>query len=144
MLTTDHLPLPTDKPMNKIVLITVVSTFALMAGCGPRHPVEARMEPYAEKQFSLASKDLRGRLTIDKPVMTRQNGLLFVEVPIRAASNYNLFIDYRVTFFNDQGQSVYQGPWESKTLQSRVFDRIQFNAPAADAVDFRMDIRYSQ
>lgn len=115
------------------------------SACEVRSPVEARMDPYAPSQISFASQDLRSRTAVGLPRTERRNGILYVTVPIRAASEHDLHIDYRVTFFNEQGTPIYRGQWEQgPTLESNVFSEITFNSPSGDAADFRLDVRYAQ
>ena len=116
----------------------------LAAGCGVKPPIEPRMDPNLPAHYSFASEDLRSKTAIGLANQRRVNGILYVTVPVRSASNYDLYVDYRITFLNSEGAVIYQGPWESKTLVRNVFEEITFNSPDANAADWRMDLRYSQ
>ena len=116
----------------------------LLAGCAMKQPIEGRADLYIPAQVNLTSADLQGRTAFSPPMLVRRNGILYVTVPVRAASDLNLLVDYRYTFLNEQGMPIYQSSWMAKTLASRVWTEIAFNSMTADASDFRMDLRYSQ
>jgi hypothetical protein len=121
----------------------------MLAGCnccGPvTPPIEGRADPYPANQINLASQDLRDKTAIAPPIVDRRDGILFVTVPIRSASNYDLRLDYRVTFFNSNGGIVYQGSWEPmQLLVHNVPSEVRFNSTSADAADWRLDLRYSR
>lgn len=125
-----------------IVLMTLC--LLTVMGCGVKAPVHARQDPYVPRQIHLASENLRSQTAFSSPVLTRdEGGLLFVEVPARAASDLRLYIDYRVTFFDKNGQTIYQTAWFTKTLEPNTPDRLTANSVTARAVDFQMDIRYA-
>jgi len=122
------------------LLILVVA----VAGCGVKPPVEGRQDPYLPRQVHLASEDLRKNTAFSAPVLSRDEGkLLFIDVPVRAATDLRLYIDYRVSFFDKNNQLIYQTAWFSKTLEPNIPDHLTANSVTARAVDFQMDIRYS-
>ncbi|MGA2496276.1 MAG: hypothetical protein ABSH20_00960 [Tepidisphaeraceae bacterium] len=118
----------------------------MLAGCNQvTPPIEGRADPYPASQINLASQDLRDKTAISPPIVDRRNGILFVTVPIRSASNYDLHIDYRVTFFSTNGSILYQGPWEPmQTLIHNVPSELRFNSTTSEAADWRLDLRYSR
>jgi hypothetical protein len=71
-------------------------------------------------------------------------GLLFVNVPIRATTDLKLYVDYRVTFFDRNGQPLNQTGWMQKTLAPNIPDQITVNSSSSRAADFQMDLRYSE
>ncbi len=118
----------------------------MLAGCNQvTPPIEGRADPYPANQINLASQDLRDKTAISPPIVDRRNGILFVTVPIRSASNLDLHIDYRVTFFNTNGSILYQGSWEAlPTLIHNVPSEVRFNSTTSEAADWRLDLRYSR
>lgn len=135
--------LPTRHPAT--TFMGLLAALALLAGCGVKPPIEGRVDPYPQGQIHFASKDLRDKTAVGLPVMERRDGILYVTVPIRSASNYDLRVDYRVTFFNAQGQPIYTSGWEAASkLISNVPSEIQVHSLTGDAADFRLDLRYSQ
>lgn len=118
----------------------------MLAGCTEvTPPIEGRADPYPANQINLASQDLRDKTAISPPVVDRRNGNLFVTVPIRSASSYDLRLDYRVTFFNSNGSIIYQGLWEAMPLLvHNVPSEVRFNSMTSEAADWRLDLRYSR
>lgn len=134
-----------SKLCNSLVVLSLLGLSGIL-GCGVKSTIEARQDPYPRQQVHLTSDDLRSRTAVDTPQVWRDDaGLLFVTVPIRAASDLQLYIDYRVTFFDRQGRPL-GGPsgWISKTLSPRVPDQITVNSTTPLAQDFQVDVRYSQ
>lgn len=119
--------------------------FALLTGC-VRPPIEGRFDPYSPPQVAFASPGLANKTAVGFPIMRRDNGgILHVTVPIRSASDYDLRVDYRVTFLDDRGAPIYQGGWEAApVLERNIPSEIQFKSPTANAADFRLDVRYSE
>jgi hypothetical protein len=116
-----------------------------LAGCGIKQPIEGRKDPYVPKQVNLAEPDLQRRTAFREPIVTRRDGLLFVTLPVRAASDQNLHLDYRYTFFDQNGQILEETGWLAhKTLVSRLWTEIRFNSIHQEAADFRVDLRYSR
>jgi hypothetical protein len=130
-----------------IVACVLAVTLVLSFGCADtvKEPILARQDPYQREQIHIASMDLRRHTAVEAPIMTRDDaGILFVTVPIRAATNLELYVDYRVTFFDRNGQTLHQTSWLHKTLAPNVPDQIMFNSTTNRATDFQMDLRYSK
>jgi hypothetical protein len=118
---------------------------ATLAGCGVRSPIAARKDPYVPSQVQLAEENLRRNTAFGEPLVSRdQAGLLFVTLPIRAATELTLYVDYRVTFVDRTGRPLQQTGWRSKTLYPNVFDHIAVNSTSPEAVDFTIDVRYAR
>jgi len=116
-----------------------------LAACGVKPPIEGRANPYPIAQINFASEDLRQKTAIDPVIMARKNGILYVTVPIRSASDYDLHVDYQITFLNAEGEPIYTGPWENgPVLVRNTWQHIQFHSPTGDAADFRMNLRYAE
>ena len=127
-------------------LATLISSAGL-PGCVDtvKPPIAARQDPYQREQIHIAQIDLRRHTAFDAPILTRDDaGLLFVTVPVRAATDLKLYVDYRVTFFDRTGQPLNQTTWLHKTLTPNTPDQITFNSTSSRAVDFQMDLRYAE
>jgi len=127
----------------------VLALFATpaMLGCEEyvKPPIAGRQDPYQREQIHLASEDLRAETALDKPQISRDDGgLLHVTVPIRAAINKQLYIDYRVTFFDRDGAPINTTGWFTKTLTPNVPDQVIVNSTSPLAADFQVDIRYAK
>jgi uncharacterized protein YcfL len=119
----------------------------LIAGCGGvRAPIEPRQDPYAPGQIHMTGSDLRRYTAVGTPVLARDEAtnLLYVDVPIRNTRNMQVHVDYRVTFFDRNRQTIWQSGWMSKVLPPHVPERIRVNSPSQQAADFQMDLRYAQ
>ena len=120
---------------------------AAIYGCNTQPPIDARQEVYAPKQIQLADEDLRLNTRFEKPRVTRDPaGLLFVTVPMRATINETLYVQYRATWLDDNGQPLPGSPttWFDKTLNPRVFESITINSTSPRAEDFVIDVRYAR
>ena len=128
------------------VVVSLFSIVPFLGGCEVNPPIEARQDPYPRQQVHLTSKDLRWHTAVDTPQVWRDDaGLLFITLPIRSTTNQQLYIDYRVTFFDGQGRPIGEpSGWLSKTLAPNVPDQITVNSTTPLAKDFQVDLRYSQ
>src|SRR5437016_13334821 len=94
-----------------------LALMCILLGCGVKEPIEGRHDPFVPSQIQFASEDLRTHTAVNAPVLSRDGaGLLHVTVPIRAATNKQLYIDFRVSFFDRNMQLINQTGWISKTL----------------------------
>lgn len=131
----------------KVFSATILLLSLLATGCNEVNPpIEGRNDPYQSKQIHFATDELRRDTAVSAPVVTRDpNGnILYVMVPIRSAINKNIYVDYRVTFFNPAGQVINQTTWFTKTLESNVPDRISVNSTTPNATEFQVDFRYAR
>jgi len=108
-------------------------------------PVQGRNDPYDAKQVHFASEELRRDTAIGRPTVTRDPaGLLYVTLPVRDATDVRLYVDYRVTWFDDNRQPINQTSWFTKTLEARTPDQITVNSTSPKAADFQVDFRYAK
>ena len=117
-----------------------------VAGCGVHPPIQGREDPYAAGQIHFNKDDLRTQTAVGRPVVSRDDsGILHVMVPIRSAINKRLYVDYRVTFFDKNGQPLNdQMGWMTKTLEMNTPDQITVNSMTPRAADFQVDFRWAR
>jgi hypothetical protein len=117
----------------------------LTIGC-VKKPIQGRADPFPASQIHFASEDLRKHTAVGTPMPVRdeEGRLLYVTVPIRAATNLILYVDYRVTFFDANGQPINQTTWFTKTLEPNTPDQITVNSMTPRAADFQIDFRYAR
>ena len=121
----------------------LVAAAVSVTGC-VKAPIEGRQDPYQSNQINFAQEDLRRMTAVMAPVVARdQANLMHVSVPIRAATNKQLYVDYRFTFLDANGQENSRTGWMTKTLAPNVFDQIEANSLSPRAADFRMDLRWA-
>lgn len=131
--------------MRPVSLASVLSLVLVVASGCVKAPIQGRQDPYQPSQVNFAQEGLRRDTAILAPVVSRDEaGLLHVSLPIRAATNKQLYVDYRVTFFDRNGQQEWQSGWMNKTLAPNVFDQISVNSLSSRAADFRIDLRWAQ
>src|SRR4051794_1692097 len=134
--------------MKRYLLACVLGVLGLSAGCnrGVKAPVEARMDPYSPTQIHMADEDLRAHMTVGRPIADRDPaGMLRVTIPVRSASSYNLYVDYRTTFFDRDGAPLGQpSGWMNKRLEANVPDNIMITSTTPAAADFQVDFRYAR
>jgi hypothetical protein len=131
--------------MRSILLASI--TFTLLAGCSNRvrAPIEGRQDPYVPAQVHFDSQRLRKDTAVGAPNVARDEaGILHVTVPIRSAINKTLYVDYRVTFLDRNGQVVSRVGPITKTLDPNTPDSIHVNSTDARAEDFQIDFRYAR
>jgi hypothetical protein len=126
----------------KYVLFSLI---LLAAGCGVNKPIAGRADPYVSSQIHFADADLANKTAVGIPNVERRNGILYVTVPIRSTENANLHVDYRATFFNDNGAPIETSSWTGgTTLEANTPSYIRFNSTSANASDFQLDLRWSR
>jgi len=135
--------------MRHAFVLTLGSLLFVLAGCGVKAPVQPRQDPFLPSQIHMAgpkAEELRKLTAVDAPRLARdeEGRLLYVLVPVRSASNYDLYVDYRVSFLDANGMLLSQTGWLPKTLRANAYEEIQVNSMSPRAADFRMDIRFSQ
>lgn len=131
--------------MKTLLLFAMLLTTALLTGCGVKAPLEGRADPYTPAQVHFANEDLRRLTAVGALKVSRdQAGLLYVTVPIRAATDYKLYVDYRFTYFDEHGVQINQTAWFTKTLEPNTPDQVSGNSMSPRAADFQCDFRYAQ
>jgi hypothetical protein len=116
-----------------------------VAGCGVHPPIQGREDPYAPGQMHFASEDLRTSTAVTKGDAIRDDaGILHVTVPIRSAIDKRLYVDYRVSFFDRNGQLLNQTGWMTKTLEANTPDQITVSSMSPRAADFQIDFRWAR
>ena len=126
--------------MNRLLLIPVL---LLIVGCAPKRPTEPRNDPYAAPQLYVTPGLIRDSTAIQPPTATRdaESNILFVSVPIRSTVRRDLYIDYKVSFFDRNGQLISETGWFTRTLRGNEATDIQIRSTTPRAADFHVDIR---
>lgn len=134
--------------MKTIFACCLLLALAVAGGCRNNSvdaPNYARSDAWLPAQIQISDDDLRKKTAFGEPLVSRDAaGLLFVTIPVRAATDLTLYVDYRTTFLDRNGHPIQQTGWSNKTLYPNVFDHIQVNSVSPDAADFRVDFRYAR
>lgn len=134
--------------MNKR-LIALSAVLAVLGCQSPSTaPYAARPDPeqppYSNPRVQLISGDLVRSLGTEKPIVTRDDDLLMVTVPLRNLSDNNYYLDYKYVFYDSKGREVRPAMgWKEIVLPPRT--RRDFTANALDekAVDWKLMIRWA-
>jgi uncharacterized protein YcfL len=118
----------------------------MLVGCGVNPPIQGREDPYGREQIQFASKGLRNATAVGEAKVTRDDAgdILHVTVPIRSAVDKRLYVDYRVSFFDHNGQLLNQTGWMTKTLEMNTPDQITVNSMSPRAAQFQVDFRWAK
>jgi hypothetical protein len=132
--------------MRALMWMLVASMLLLVVGGCVKKPIEGRADPYPRAQVQFSSEDLRKHTAVGTPMPVRDpdGRLLYVTVPIRSASNLLIYLEYRVTFFDELDQPINQTTWFTKTLEPNTPDQITVNSMSPRAADFQIDFRYAR
>lgn len=136
--------LPYSSPLLGFVAPLLVLA---LVGCNQINPpIAARDDPFAANKINLESQTLRDNIAVSPAIVERRNGILYVTIPIRSTSNFDLHLDYKVTFFNANGAIVYQSQWEAMpTIVRNIPSQIPtLNSTDSTAADWQIDLRESR
>jgi uncharacterized protein YcfL len=121
--------------------LLILSALALTGCVNP--PIQGRADPYGPSQVMFDSTALRNDTAIGQPIVSRdQFNLLRVTLPIRSAISKQLYVQYRVTFFDMNHTVLEQQSWMTRTLTANTPDQIDVHSTSNQAVDFQIDLRY--
>lgn len=108
-------------------------------------PNTGRNDPYLARQIHFATKELENDTAVGTSKLSRDDsGLLFITIPVRSAIDKRLYVDYRVTFFDDNHQPIGKTSWFTKTLEANTPDQITINSTSPRVADFQVDFRYAK
>lgn len=129
-----------------VIAAAMLSLVSMACSTGVRPPIQGRSDPFDAQQIHFATEDLRRSTAVGTPMASRdaEGNILYITIPIRSAVDKTLYVDYRVSFFDQSRQLLNQTGWFSKTLEANTPDRIQVNSLGPRAADFQVDFRYSR
>lgn len=103
-------------------------------------------EALSYPQITLSQRSLQGALGFQKPVVTQTgDNLMQVTVPVRARSNQELHVEYKVVWLDASGRPVPPDlSWRPLRLEPRQPHNIIVNATSPKATDYNMQFRWSR
>jgi len=108
----------------------------------PRQDVLRTGDP---TQVFFDSEALRSDTAADTPNVFRdQSGLLHVTVPIRSVADRQIYVEYRVIFFDRDHQEIDRTPWHDKALPPNIPESISVTATTPRAEFFQVHFRYPE
>lgn len=135
--------------LKRFALGVAVPALIAAAGCSNnyvREPIQPRQDVYQagdRPQIFFDSTNLRNDTAADTPSVLRdQNGLLHVTVPIRSVINKQLYVEYRVIFFDRDHQEIDRSPWRDKTLPANLPESVTVTSTTPRAESFQVHFRY--
>jgi Protein of unknown function (DUF1425) len=135
-----------NRPLLGLAAAILTAGFIGCASTPTEDPIEGRQDTVRAgdpRQIFFDSTGLRDDTALDAPVVTRDaNGLLHVTVPIRSVIDKQLYIEYRVVFFDHNRQEIDRSPWRDKTLAAHLPDRVSINSTSPRAESFQLHFRY--
>ena len=139
--------------MNARTLALAALPLLALAGCGggPDYPPsDGPASPLAERlgpmHVVFTSTDLAGATAVGTVTRTIDaNGIMRLTVPVRDVADYDITVDYRFTYL-DENRAVVDQPatWQTRTLHAGTFEYIDGAAPSPAARDFELDVRYAR
>jgi hypothetical protein len=133
---------------SSFLLMSAVATALVGVGCNNavRDPIQPRQDVYHTgdpTQVFFDSFNLRNDTATDTPNVFRDaNGLLHVTIPIRSVINKQLYVEYRVIFFDHDHQEIDRSPWRDKTLPANLPESVSITATNPRAEYFQVHFRY--
>lgn len=124
-------------------LIASLLSFLSLAGCrGGDAPITARADRYDPPWLTVGSQQLRVDTVVREPTVVRdESGILRLTVPIRSTTDLQLYIDYRVTFRDANGQEV-NAVTGNLTIPQRGTRAIAANSTSPRAETFQVELYY--
>lgn len=133
-----------NRPTFVRSLMCLSLAVVLVAGCSnPDAPIGARGEQFDYPWLMVGSKDLRASTMVNDARRSRDEaGLLYVSVPIRNTTDKQLYIDYRVTFYDRNQMPLPQEYRKTLTIPARGMREATANSTSPKAETFQMELTY--
>jgi uncharacterized protein YcfL len=129
-----------------VCALCVVSTgcktdTAPSAGMGDPYPA-----PMNDPQISMLSPELREHIVFQPAIITKDGQrAMTVEVPMRNTTYNKYLLEYRYLFYDASGREL--GPvmgWKFTPLDPKQVVRLKESAPAVEADNYRLEVRWSR
>ena len=125
------------------------ATLALFAaGChSDTSPIGAQSDPFTTyPNITLSQPSLTDAVKFQSPVLSRTtNNNMQVIVPVRAASNETLHLEYRAIWFDATHRPLSpEMSWTPLRLEPRQPQQITVSSSSSDAVDYNLQVRWGK
>lgn len=127
-----------------LLIITLLTGMALLGCQNAPIAAEAETEPYPK--ISLNDDELARALRFEPTIVTTTPvGNLQLTQPMRSASNEVLFLEWRVDWFDRNGQIIQpEMTWARLRVEPRMQIRTNAQSTSPDAVDYQIYVRWSR
>lgn len=134
-------------------LILILGSFVSIGGCqADRSPAPGMGDPVSapmnDPQITVIPIELRDWLVFQPAIVTDRNDPdrpMQVEVPIRNTAEEQYLIDYRFLFYDRDGRELEPAMgWRMQPLLPKQVVRLKAGALDNDAVDYRLEIKWSR
>lgn len=119
-----------------------------VAGCrSDTSPIGAQSDPHTTyPNITLSQPSLTEAVKFQTPVLSRTaNNNMQVTVPVRAASNETLHVEYRVIWFDAGHRALSpEMSWTPLRLEPRQPQQLTVASSSADAVDYNLQMRWGK
>lgn len=127
-------------------LLSLAATFMFVAaGCSTAPPTGVGDEVnVGEYPKIVAAEGLQKGVVFSQPVVERSTDVrpMRVTVPVRATTNYPLNVQYRFSFFDNEGRELRSNQgWRFMNLPPKVGMTMDANALETAAADWRLTVR---
>jgi uncharacterized protein YcfL len=118
-----------------------------LAGCADTGVIGAKTDEAATyPNLTLSQPSLSQAVRFHPPQVSRTAaGNLLVVVPLRAASNETLHLEYRAVWFDAQHRPIPpEMTWAPLRLEPRQPQQLSVNSSSSDAVDYNLQFRWGK
>jgi uncharacterized protein YcfL len=131
--------------MKPILFSTLLMTLLALTGC-QNPPISGKAETEVYPKISVNDGELARALRFEPTIVTTTPvGNLQLTQPMRSASNEVLFIEWRVDWFDRNGQIIRpEMTWQRLRLEPRMQIRTNAQSTSPEAVDYQIYIRWSR
>jgi uncharacterized protein YcfL len=134
--------------ISRLLAAGLIATCLLSVGCNTDTSViggeydTARSYP----NITLSQPTLADALGFQEPSVTRTpNNLMHVTLPVRALSNQELHVEYKVNWFDAAGQPILpETSWVSLRLEPRQPTYVAVTSSSPDATNYNLQFRWAR
>jgi uncharacterized protein YcfL len=137
----------------RITALTLAAAALLAGGCAAdRSPAPGMGDPYPapmnDPQITVIPGELRNWLAFQPAIVTDRADAdrpMQVEVPLRNMAEQMYLIDYRFLFYDLNGRELEPAMgWRMQELYPKQLVRLKAGALHNDAVDYRLEVKWSK
>jgi uncharacterized protein YcfL len=136
--------------MQRSLIIVCAVVLVVLCGCATKTnpPISGTPDPVASPQnnpnIELIHGNLARGLGFDSAIVGKDDGLLFVTIPMRNRSDGIYNLDYRIIWYDINGREVQpQMGWTEIALNGREQRRVTLNALDERAEEWKFQVKWA-